>query len=206
MKIKVCGMKDPDNIAQVAGNKPDYMGFIFYEESKRDVGNLSPDEVIIQQGTEKVGVFVNQSLVFILKKAQRFGFDYIQLHGDESPAFCRLVKNAGKKVIKAFSVDANFDFSVLEAYKPMCDYFLFDAKGQGYGGNGVTFDWNVLQKYDNEKPIFLSGGINSSHADDLMKLNWLNIHAIDINSKFELTPGLKDVEKVRGFIQNIRDL
>jgi phosphoribosylanthranilate isomerase len=202
MKIKVCGMKFPENIRQVADLHPDYMGFIFYAKSKRNVADTLDEKLLKNlHSILKVGVFVNEEVDFIVEQADKFGFKFIQLHGDESPEVCSKLKQTGLKVIKAFSVDEKFNFSDTQAYKAVCDFFLFDTKGDGYGGTGKKFDWKILQKYDNEIPFFLSGGIDLVQVEDIKNLRGLNIHALDINSKFEIEPGLKDAEKVKKFIQ-----
>lgn len=195
-------MKFPENIRKVADLHPDYMGFIFYTKSKRNVADTL-DEKLLRNltGINKVGVFVNEEVDFILKQADKFGFTYIQLHGDEPPEVCRMLKQAGLKVIKAFSVDENFNFTETKTYKAVCDFFLFDTKGDGYGGTGKKFNWEILKKYDHEIPFFLSGGIDLVQVEDIKSLHGLNIHALDINSKFETEPGLKDAEKVKKFIQ-----
>lgn len=205
MKLKVCGMKYHDNLQKISDLLPDYLGFIFYQGSKRNMEeSLSAADISQINHIEKVGVFVNKSTDFILEKANHYNFSHIQLHGDESSEQCGEVKNAGLKVIKAFSVDSSFDFSRLDIYKSHCDYFLFDAKGAGYGGNGIAFDWEVLKKYDNSLPIFLSGGIDASMAEKIAEMKWLNIHAIDINSKFEVEPGRKDPVMVSDFINKMK--
>jgi phosphoribosylanthranilate isomerase len=206
VKIKVCGMKYPENMSAIAELSPDYLGFIFYEGSKRNMeGILFPKHVSALKDVERVGVFVNKPSAFILEKAAAYGFSFIQLHGDESPEQCLEIKNEGLKVIKAFALNEHFDFRLLEVYKGKCDYFLFDAKGVGYGGNGVTFNWEILKKYDNSVPFFLSGGIDSSSLEEISKLKGLNIHAIDINSRFEVEPGLKDIKKIENFISKLKE-
>ncbi|WMJ71804.1 phosphoribosylanthranilate isomerase [Cytophagaceae bacterium ABcell3] len=205
MKIKVCGMKFRDNLNEIYDLSPDYMGFIFYDRSPRSMEHtLCPEVVRPLQNVEKTGVFVNREASFITEIAPVYGFSHIQLHGDEPASVCRLIQQEGYKVVKAFSVSPDFDFEKLEEYKPYCDYFLFDAKGANYGGNGITFDWEVLRKYDNELPIFLSGGIDASAIETIAKLDWLNIHAVDINSKFELEPGRKDPMLVLDFITQMK--
>ena len=210
MKLKVCGMREADNITQLKALSPDYIGFIFYEKSKRFVGNsFRPDPEVLKD-IQKVGVFVNHSIDFIFSQVIRYQLDIIQLHGDESPDFCDAVKspiNRGArdipnhvKTIKAFSVDENFDFQALDAYKPHCDYFLFDTKGKNYGGNGVAFDWQILKQYDNTVPLFMSGGISLDNVEDLLKFiqeNQLKVHAIDVNSRFEIEPALKDIDQLK---------
>ena len=205
MKVKVCGMRETNNIQALLAVQPDYIGFIFYEKSPRFVGD-SLDENLLKsfpRSTKKVGVFVNATVDTILKNVKRYALDFVQLHGDETPDFCRSLKFKGVNIIKAFAVDETFNFNKLNNYKPVCDFFLFDAKGQNRGGNGTTFDWSVLNRYDNEKPFFLAGGISADHAKSLQNLTGLKIHAIDINSQFEIAPALKDVEKINYFLQKL---
>jgi phosphoribosylanthranilate isomerase len=204
-KLKVCGMKYAENIREVATLKPDYMGFIFYEKSKRFV-NESLDKNLLTSlnGIEKVGVFVNHSLDFVLSTSRKYGFMTVQLHGDESPEFCEeLDALASISTIKAFRIGENFDFKLLEAYKKICPYFLFDTQTENFGGSGMRFNWKLLSNYDNKVPFFLSGGISLETAEEINKLEGLNIHAIDINSRFELEPGIKDVAKIKKFIGSL---
>ena len=199
MRIKVCGMRDAHNIEQLLELQPDYMGFIFYEKSARNVAD-ELDEALLKsfpKTTKKVGVFVNASAITILEKVKKYQLDYVQLHGEELPNFCKDLQLKGINIIKAFSLDENFNFAQLNNYKPWCDFFLFDAKGQNRGGNGITFDWSILERYDNEKPIFLAGGIGLENAEEALNMTGLKIHAIDINSRFELSPAMKDIEKVQ---------
>ena len=195
-------MQDALNIKELGELKPDYMGLIFFEESKRYAG-ATPSFVIDQNlpdSVERVGVFVNEELEEILDICEDYGIKTVQLHGDESPAFCAEMKEEGFTVIKAFGVDDNFDFKVVAPYKNKVDFFLFDTKGKERGGNGVTFNWQVLKNYDNSVPFFLSGGISADNLEELAALEGMNIHAIDINSKFEIEPGLKDIELLRNTV------
>jgi phosphoribosylanthranilate isomerase len=194
MKLKVCGLRDSENIKQVAALQPDYMGFIFYERSKRYIGNdfIMP---FIPSEVKKVGVFVNADPDYVISKIEKYKLDYVQLHGDESAEYCASISNHAK-VIKAFGVDDNFNFKIVEPYKKQCDYFLFDTKTADYGGSGKHFNWNVLEKYDNQIPFFLSGGIGLEEIEKLRIKN-LNIYAVDVNSKFELAPGIKDIERLK---------
>ncbi|MCF6241041.1 MAG: phosphoribosylanthranilate isomerase [Bacteroidales bacterium] len=201
-KIKICGMKHPDNIHQLAMLKPDFIGFIFYEKSKRFIDNrLNIRELDIDKSIAKTGVFVNASEDYILKNIEKHDLNLIQLHGDESPDFCGKLHQKGIKISKAFQIDDDFDFLSLNLYKKVCDYFLFDTKTKNYGGSGRKFDWQVLEKYDNEKPFFLSGGIDLEDVDALNRISGLNIFAIDINSKFEIEAGLKDIGKIGMFME-----
>ncbi len=201
-KLKVCGMKYPDNIRQLLELKPDFIGFIFYKKSKRYVGhNLNIKKLNIPESIKKVGVFVNAEVDEIKENINIHNLNMLQLHGDESPEFCKELKQTGLKISKAFQVDENFDFSVLKPFFSVCDYYLFDTKTKLYGGSGKKFNWKILEKYNNQKPFFLSGGIDLEDVDEIDKLKNLNIFAIDINSKFEISPGVKDIKKNKEFVE-----
>lgn len=198
MKIKVCGMKDAQNIEALLALSPDFMGFIFYEKSARFVGE-SLDEALLKsfpKHIKKVGVFVNASVDYILKMVKKYNLDYAQLHGDEMPDFCKTLRSKGVGIIKAFGVDESFSFSKVYNYKAVCDFFLFDTKAQNHGGNGVAFDWQLLNKYDNEKPYFLAGGVDNQNISQLSSLKVMP-YCLDINSKFEISPAFKDIEKIK---------
>lgn len=203
--IKICGMKYPDNIREVGSLLPDYMGFIFWEKSARYFDDVIPD---VPKSIKKVGVFVNETVKIILAKAKKHDLQAIQLHGHESVAFCQELKNKTDRkidIIKVFAVDNSFDFEVLKPFESVCDYFLFDTKGKLPGGNGTTFDWKVLEKYPSSKPFFLSGGIGIDEMDavnEILKTN-LPLYAIDVNSKFEIEPGLKNIQLCRDALQCI---
>ena len=204
--IKICGMKYLDNILEVGTLLPDYMGFIFWEKSARYFDGAIPE---LPKSIKKVGVFVNESMEVILAKAQEHDLQTIQLHGHESAEFCLNLKSeldSKIEMIKVFSVDESFNFEVLKPFEAVCDYFLFDTKGKLPGGNGTTFDWKVLEKYPSSKPFFLSGGIGIEEINavkEILKTN-LPIYAIDINSKFEIDPGLKNIEKLNSFTDNLK--
>ncbi|MFV7235987.1 phosphoribosylanthranilate isomerase [Flavobacterium sp. ZB4R12] len=189
-------MKYPDNILEVGSLLPDYMGFIFWEKSARYFDDVIPD---LPKSIKKVGVFVNESIPVILEKTAKYDLQAVQLHGHESVEFCQDLKNKmdnSIEIIKVFSVDDTFDFEVLKPFETVCDYFLFDTKGKLPGGNGTTFDWKVLEKYPSSKPFFLSGGIGINEmgaVNEILKTN-LPIYAIDVNSKFEIEPGLKNIQ------------
>ena len=194
MLIKVCGMKYKENIKQVSALQPDMMGFIFYSESKRFVGE-DFEMPVIQAGIKKVGVFVDASAAYIIEKINRYKLDMIQLHGNEKPEFCEVLNHL-IPVVKAFGVNETFDLKAVEPYKNCCDYFLFDTKTTEYGGSGKRFDWTILEKYTNDVPFFLSGGIGPEEIEEI-KNGKLNIYAIDVNSKFETEPGVKNIAKLR---------
>ncbi len=201
-KLKICGMKDPANIADVATLQPDYLGFIFFPDSKRYVADLSVDILkAIPESIIKTGVFVNEQLHKVQETALKYDLRAVQLHGDECPNYCNALKklNPSLKLIKAFGVSEDFDFAVLDAYQSKVDYFLFDTQTPAYGGSGKLFDWNLLKGYTLKIPYFLSGGIGLENAVELEQLNDSRLHAIDVNSKFETQPGLKDVNQLNLF-------
>jgi len=203
MKLKICGMKYPRNILEVSDLLPDYIGFIFWEKSSRFFDGELPK---LPGTIQKAGVFVNATLEEISSKIKKYDLNLIQLHGNESEAFCESLKDEKVKIIKVFSVNDDFDFSILEPFETVCDYFLFDTKGKLPGGNGIVFDWKVLEKYHSTKPFFLSGGIGIDEIQSIQKLLKTNlpIHAIDINSKFEIEPGLKNIQLLKDFKINIK--
>ena len=187
-------MKYPENILEVGALLPDYMGFIFWEKSARYFNGEIPELIAT---VKKVGVFVNQSQEEILEKVAKYNLQAVQLHGNESVEFLsELKKELPKKVqiIKAFSADNDFDFETIKPFEAVSDFFLFDTKGKLPGGNGTTFDWTILKKYNSKKPFFLSGGIGINELkaiEEISKTN-LPIYAIDVNSKFEIEAGLKN--------------
>ncbi|AUC17101.1 N-(5'-phosphoribosyl)anthranilate isomerase [Tenacibaculum sp. SZ-18] len=197
-------MKYVDNIRQVAELKPDYLGFIFYERSKRNFEGIIPE---IPKGIKKTGVFVNEYLEILVSLAEEYELEALQLHGDESVAYIQEIKKHLPKVeiIKVFGIKDTFDFSILEAYESVADYFLFDTKGKERGGNGVVFDWTVLKNYPSTKPFFLSGGIGLEEVTAVKEISKTNlpIYAIDVNSKFETEPGLKSIKKLKKFKNEI---
>ena len=226
MRIKICGMKYQDNLIDIAELQPDYLGFIFYEKSARFFNGIIPK---LPKNIKKVGVFVDASIEEIVEKVEHYGLDLVQLHGKESVVFCLDLKaclversrNLDSKnpasqtladgcqvpavagIIKVFSIKDHFNFDQLTAYESVCDYFLFDTKGQLPGGNGYTFNWEVLKNYPSTKPYFLSGGIGLEEIHNLNEFlrrqESQYCHAIDINSKFEIEPGLKDIILLKEF-------
>lgn len=209
MKIKVCGMKYRDNILSVANLQPDYLGIIFYKGSKR---NFSGDFPELDPSIKKTGIFVNESYAEIIKKVERYDLQAVQLHGDESANFCMELKDKFKsdlEIIKAFSIADESDFDRLDSYNEACDYFLFDTKGNKRGGNGKLFNWDVLNKIQHHKKFFLSGGIGleeSGMVRDFLKTEAGNYcYAVDLNSKFESEPGLKEIEKLEAFFKIIKE-
>lgn len=257
IKLKVCGMRDRENIAELSALQPDYMGFIFYKGSKRFVDDqLDENQLItLNKKIKKVGVFVNAARNYILKQVDKYHLDYVQLHGDETAQFCKELKSVrwkhkapnSQKIVKVFRVDQHFDFGQLTSYQLYCDFFMFETKlplsttverGLGgevesepslsrseerayrgsevksyYGGTGIAFDWKLLEKYNNKVPFFLSGGISLENINQIKNLKRLwgtsgysgsshlsqQIHAVDINSRFEIAPGLKDITRIKRF-------
>ena len=202
MKLKVCGMRHTENVAALASLQPDYMGFIFWEPSKRYCATVPTD---IPKQIKKVGVFVNETTEQIKSKVKLFGLDAVQLHGEESPSQCAALLGLCE-VIKAFRIGPNFDFKQLAPYQDHCSYFLFDTQGPLPGGNGTAFDWELLTGYNLDTPFFLSGGIGLGHVDAIAEIRKRNlpIHALDINSQFESEPGLKKIEEIKEFKQRVQ--
>lgn len=199
-------MRDRDNIRKIIEARPDILGFIFYPGSARYIGN-NPDKDIlplIPEDILKAGVFVNEKQERILDQARQFDLDLLQLHGQESVASCKALRDQGYSIIKAFGLGVDFDFDRLILYLPACDYFLFDTESERHGGTGKKFNWNMLENYKLGKPFFLSGGIGPEDAAAIKNLNHPAFYAVDINSRFEVVPGIKDPEKVKTFISQIK--
>ena len=198
---KVCGMKYPENIQQVAALKPDYMGFIFFTDSPRYVGKGLDRDLLagLPSSIQKVGVFVNQGREEIVDLAKWYYLDLIQLHGDETPEDCRQLRDYGLGIIKAFRLDSEFNFDLLQPYTAVVDYFLFDSRGQYYGGNGQAFDWGLLNEYKLDVPFFLSGGIGQDLFEEVARLSMTTLYALDVNSRFEVAPARKDISQLRKF-------
>ncbi len=194
MMIKVCGMREAENVKAVSGLEPDLMGFIFYTKSKRFTESV-PDYDF--RRVRKVGVFVNATLEEIEKTAYKQALEVIQLHGDESPEFTQAVKNLNVEVIKVFHIREMLPVDQMKPFVGVADYFLFDTSTKEYGGSGRKFDWQLLEKYDLETPFFLSGGIGLEDVEEIRSLESENLVGIDVNSRFEIEPGLKDVEKLK---------
>ena len=206
INIKVCGMRDESNILELVTVHPDYLGFIFYPGSKRFVGEDFDPGITenIPGNINKVGVFVNAKSKYIQEKSRLYGLDFVQLHGSEPVELCRDLYSKGISVIKAFSINDEFNFNTVNPFKSCCKYFMFDTKCSTFGGSSRKFNWDLLRNYDNEKPVFLSGGIGEEDAGMIRQLDYLNIHALDINSRFEKEPGLKDISKIRKFIKEFK--
>jgi phosphoribosylanthranilate isomerase len=207
IKVKVCGMCDPLNVKEIGEAKPDFMGFIFFSGSPRYVGE-DPDMTLyhnVPHNVKKIGVFMNEGNHKILDLSIRNGLDMIQLHGNESPVSCLQLKSAGLSVIKAFNIDQKFSFGNLRPFMLVCDYFLFDTKSEKQGGSGRKFNWGMLQEYSLDKPFFLGGGIGPEDTGVIKTLGNKGFFGVDINSRFEITPGIKDPVRVSTFINEIRN-
>ena len=209
LKVKVCGMKVPPNIEEVASLAPDYMGFIFVKDSKRFVGkDFDPVHLnLLHPPTKAIGVFVDEFLPRVVDKIDFYHFDAVQLHGSETAEYCKKLRAASPdlEIIKAFSVGEDFSFNVLKDYEPHVTYFLFDAKGDDKGGNGIQFNWALLDGYKLGTPYYISGGIGPDSIKPLQALIEKSPHleGIDINSKFEVEPGMKSATAISKFLKEI---
>lgn len=197
MKIKVCGMRDKENISSLLALKPDYIGFIFYAQSKRFVADFP--QIEIPSSVKKVGVFVDERIDEIVEKTLKYNLDFVQLHGNETSEFCEKLAAKNIKIIKAFSVDENFYFSETKPFEKCVSLFLFDTKGNNYGGNGIKFNWKLLQNYSGKTSFLLSGGISKNDSEKIKKFKHPAFLGIDINSGFELEPGLKNIKEIEEF-------
>ena len=214
-------MKYVENIQQVAEIQPDYLGFIFYDRSPRNFEGIIPE---LPKEIKKVGVFVNEFIEIVVSLIQEYELDVVQLHGDESVEYIEKLKEAFQsaeeeliaqlkkkrkpktiEIVKVFGIKEEFDFSVLKPFEDVVDFFLFDTKGKERGGNGIPFNWEVLENYNSEVPFFLSGGIGLDEVSEVQKLMKSNlpIYALDVNSKFETEPGVKSVKDIKKFKQTV---
>jgi phosphoribosylanthranilate isomerase len=196
-------MKYTQNRQEVEKLDVDFLGYIFYPRSKRFVGE-TPEPGLFNSEKPKVGVFVDENAFEILALSKNLGFEWVQLHGKENPKTCQLLKRQGLKIIKAFSVDENFDFEITLPYEKVANYFLFDTKTENHGGSGQKFNWSILDKYEGHIPFFLSGGIGPDDEESILKINHPKLTGVDINSGFEDEPGLKNIEKLEKFITEIK--
>ena len=201
MIVKVCGMREPDNIRDVEALHPDMMGFICWEKSPRYVAAV-PSYL---PKCQRVCVFVNQAASYVMQMTDSLKADYIQLHGSETPDFCQELKQAtGLKIIKAISIANSADIEKSKKYQGIADIMLFDTKCATVGGGGVKFDWGVLENYDGATPFMLSGGITPSDAEAILSIAHPMFAGVDLNSGFESSPAVKDISKLKKFITSIR--
>lgn len=209
-------MRDSANIVELLALPVDWMGLIFYKKSKRNVPNSAAKAILAasEGKVKRVGVFVNETIETVVQKIAKFKLSYVQLHGKESPDYCYdlLAQSARTfgcedelQIIKAFSVDEHFDFATTKRYTPYVNYFLFDTKGKNPGGNGFAFDWTLLKKYDGNIPFLLSGGLDEFSAKAIQSLDLPMLAGVDINSKFEIAPALKDVAMVQRFTHALQE-
>jgi phosphoribosylanthranilate isomerase len=207
LKIKICGMREPENIMKVADIKPDMIGFIFYPGSPRYAGEtLKPENLIyLPEQIKRVGVFVNSDPETIKLAIRKYSLNLVQLHGDETPETCQMLDETGISIIKAFNIKDREDFRLFEKYINCSKYFLFDASTSKYGGSGRKFEWELLDNYDLGHPFILSGGIAPDDDSNIKRISNPSFYGIDLNSRFEVRPGLKDVEKLKLFISGIRN-
>lgn len=204
MIIKVCGMRDPQNIREVSALGVDLTGFIFYPESPRRVENNTLNALLSTFNSRKVGVFVNATVEQMLEAVTAYGLDYLQLHGKESPELCSTLRKKEIPLIKAFSVSSKEDIEMTKRYEGYADYFLFDTKNERYGGSGKPFDWSILSAYQGNTPFLLSGGINPNSVEAINRFSHPRFAGIDLNSGFESEPGIKDIEKLSAFLYQLR--
>ncbi|MBZ4190271.1 phosphoribosylanthranilate isomerase [Niabella beijingensis] len=203
--IKVCGMTQLQQVAQLAAMGVDYAGFIFYPPSPRYIGgNIDPAALKRLNGIKKAGVFVNATVEEVLDAVAAYGLDMIQLHGDETPELCSRLKNAAE-IVKVFRITGKEDLKQLTSpYTDVADAFLFDTKAKEYGGTGKKFDWSGLQHAEPGVPYFLSGGIGPDDLEELKAFLTANtVHALDVNSKFETAPGIKDIRLLEHFLNRL---
>lgn len=219
MIIKTCGLKQPENIAAISQLELDWIGMIFYAKSPRYVGDQDSLLPFLQEHSasskqpKRVGVFVNETFDNILAAIEEYRLDFVQLHGGESAVYARTLRQMLDErverqigIIRAFRVSRAFDFAVTVDFEPYCDYFIFDTKApQVYGGTGHKFDWSILDRYQGETPFLLSGGIGPTDAAAVSSLTHKALAGVDVNSRFEIEPGLKEVSALQSFIQELRD-
>lgn len=200
MIVKVCGMRNALNIREVDNLDIDWMGFIFYPQSARYVAAIPS---YLPVNAKRVGVFVNESFDNIISTCNHFSLDIVQLHGDETPEQCYHLSQSGLKVMKAFSIIDKFPTALSQSYQQVCHYFLFDTQTVGYGGSGKKFDWASIADYQGNIPFLLSGGISVADAKSILQIHHPQLLGVDINSRFESEPALKNVELVKQFLKQI---
>jgi phosphoribosylanthranilate isomerase len=206
MKLKVCGMTELNQLQMLEEQGVDFAGLIFYDASKRYMGNklINQKSEIRNLKIKKVGVFVNATINDIEEAVKDYGLSYVQLHGDESPELCKKIKEF-VPVIKAMRINDETNLErELEKFEDTCDYFLFDTDSKQYGGSGKKFNWEILRSAKISKPFFLSGGIGLQDIEEVKAFHHPMLFAIDVNSKFEISPGVKDLEQVKSFMRNLK--
>ncbi|GAA0540917.1 phosphoribosylanthranilate isomerase [Chitinophaga japonensis] len=207
LKIKVCGITQAQDLQALVQYGVNYAGFIFYERSPRFAGNkLDARTVRETEGIQKVGVFVDADLPLVKRTIADYNLDMVQLHGNETPEYCAALQQL-VPVIKAFRIGQDVNWQELAPWLPVSSYFLFDtAAAHAYGGTGLQFDWLLLESYPFDQPFFLSGGIGPEHAAIIAQLQLPALYAVDVNSRFETKPGIKALQKVQQFVEEIRHI
>jgi phosphoribosylanthranilate isomerase len=202
-KIKICGLSQPNNQKEILALQPDFAGVIFAKTSPRYFsGDALPKEAYVTW----VAVFVNETTEEMIRICQKFEIQTIQLHGSESVAVCRELKANGYTIVKAFGIDATTNWEVISRYENHVDYFLFDTKGKFAGGNGLAFDWDILQNYHGKNPFWLSGGLGEENIQDALQWHHPKYIGLDLNSKLEDSPGIKNVNLTKRIIDKIRNI
>jgi phosphoribosylanthranilate isomerase len=203
LKLKICGLRDTENIREISALQPDFQGFIYYAKSPRFVG----DNFQIPTTTAKrVGVFVNESVDNVLKKVKQDRLDLVQLHGNEEPLAVKQLFGNGVQVMKVFSIDKDFDFNLVKPFVPFSKFFLFDTKTTSYGGSGKTFHWMLLNQYTHSTPFFLSGGLSPENIRGISQIKNPALYGVDVNSGVEDSPGIKNINKVKELISILKTI
>ncbi len=203
LKLKVCGMRTPENISGLVKLNPDFIGFIFYKKSKRFINGLDSELIKkIPRHIKKVGVFVNEDVEVITTNAATYQLDFIQLHGDEDVEFLKKLKKKDLNIIKVFRVTERLPENLME-YHEVASYFLFDTDTKNYGGSGEHFDWSILAHYDLTTPYLLSGGISTDDIETISNLDLHGLYGIDVNSRFESAPGFKNLDMLGELVEKL---
>lgn len=202
MLIKICGLKYRENILAIGQLCPDFIGFIFYPKSKRYLAE-APELDTLPESIQKVGVFVNPTFETVRRKIAEFSLDYVQLHGKETPEFCKELKQENIRIIKAFSVASAADLAAIRDYEENCTYALLDTRTSDYGGSGKCFDWTILEHYTAKLDFLLSGGLGLHNIEEALQLRHPRLIGFDLNSRLEEKPGLKSIEQTSIIIQKI---
>jgi phosphoribosylanthranilate isomerase len=207
LKIKVCGMRDPGNIRDLCALEPDLIGYIFYSGSKRYVGDEPDPEIfrIPSASVQKVGVFVDEEKEHVVRLYETHGLAMVQLHGSESPEYCLFLAERGVPIIKTYSPERIPSKGKIAEYLETVNYLLFDTPSESFGGSGIKFDWDLIRKYKLPFPFFLSGGIGPDDVNAIKDISHDWLFAVDINSRFEVEPGIKDIGLLKEFIEALRD-
>ncbi|MCM1313217.1 MAG: phosphoribosylanthranilate isomerase [Bacteroides sp.] len=204
MIIKVCGLREADNIKDIEALGADWTGFIFYPRSLR---HITSRPSFLPAKAKRVGVFVNEQIQNILQKVSEFRLDIIQLHGNETPDFCMELKGSlpnDIQIMKAIQIEKEEDVNISSNYRECTDYILFETKCHTYGGSGRQFNWQWLQSYKGPQPFILSGGIGPDDAPAIKRIEHPRFLGIDLNSRFESSPGIKDTRLLGSFLQELR--